>query len=339
MNLEDILKDCPKNPTIINNIIKAYHKINDNIYNKISCAISGGADSDVMLDICCKCDNDRKIDYVWYDTGLEYRATKDHLKYLEEKYGIEIKRCRAIKPIPISCREYGQPFLSKRISDYISRLQNHHFDFVNDGDKDYGELCKKHPNAKGALKWWCNAWGDKSSFNIERNKWLKEFMMSHPPTFNISDKCCTYAKKNVIKKYNKENEVDLNIMGVRKAEGGQRAKVYKSCFDSNIDSHDNYRPLFYYKDSDKSEYEEAYNVIHSKCYTEYGLKRTGCAGCPFGKDFEFELEVIEKYEPKLFKAVNKIFGDSYAYTREYKKFCEEMDKKYGSYAAYLRGNN
>lgn len=52
-----------------------------------------------------------------------------------------------------------------------------------------------------------------------------------------------------------------------------------------------------------------------------------CAGCPFGRDFEKELKIIKKYEPKLFVAVNNIFGDSYEYTRKYKNFCEEMDEK------------
>ena len=51
-----------------------------------------------------------------------------------------------------------------------------------------------------------------------------------------------------------------------------------------------------------------------------------CAGCPFGRDFEFELEVIEKYEPKLYRAVNNIFGDSYAYTRKYREFCKLKNK-------------
>ena len=64
---------------------------------------------------------------------------------------------------------------------------------------------------------------------------------------------------------------------------------------------------------------------NSRCYTEYGLKRTGCAGCPFGKDFEFELEVIQKYEPKLYKAVNNIFGDSYEYTRKYREFYKKKE--------------
>lgn len=94
----------------------------------------------------------------------------------------------------------------------------------------------------------------------------------------------------------------------------------------NASGCDNYRPLFWYKNNDKDCYDAAYAIEHSSCYTEYGLKRTGCAGCPFGRDFEYELEVIEKYEPKLYKAVNNIFGNSYEYTRKYKQFCKEMKK-------------
>ena len=57
------------------------------------------------------------------------------------------------------------------------------------------------------------------------------------------------------------------------------------------------------------------------------MKRTGCAGCPFGRDFEYELEVIQKYEPRLYKAVNNIFGESYEYTRRYREFCKQMKGK------------
>lgn len=105
MKLDDILKNCPKNPTVINNVVKTYHKINNDMYEKISVAISGGADSDDMLDICWMCDNDKKIIYVWCDTGLEYQATKDHLEYLEKKYNIRIIRIKAIKPIALSCKK------------------------------------------------------------------------------------------------------------------------------------------------------------------------------------------------------------------------------------------
>lgn len=331
-SIEELLEKCPKNQDIGDNLVKAWAKINSSKYKKELCAISGGSDSDVMLDVCWKCDKDNKIEYVWYDTGLEYQATKDHLKYLENKYGIEIKVCKAVKPIPAVCKQYGQPFLSKRVSDYMSRLQRHNFKWQ---DKLFEELYKEYPKCKTALKWWCNTNRDKSSFNIDRNKWLKEFIVENPPTFQISFVCCEYAKKKPAKKYLSDNEYDLNITGLRKAEGGLRATAYKNCFTENSDSHDEYRPLFWYTNSDKEEYENYYEIVHSKCYTEYGLPRTGCAGCPFGRDFEFELQVIEKYEPKLFKAVNNIFGQSYEYTRAYRSFCEEMDKKYGSYSKYL----
>lgn len=276
----------------------------------------------ILLDICWKCDKDNKIDYVWFDTGLEYQATKDHLKYLENKYGIKIISYKSIKPIPVSCNIYGQPFLSKQVSDYMSRLQKYNFEWE---DRPFDELYLKYSKCKTALQWWCNE-KQCDSFNIRKNKWLKEFIISNPPHFLISDKCCTYAKKKAVHKLIKENEYGLEITGIRKAEGGVRASAYKSCFDNNGDgTYDRYRPLFWYKNSDKNDYEIAYCIENSKCYTEYGLKRTGCAGCPFGREFEKELEIIEQYEPKLFKAVNNIFGNSYEYTRQYREFCKQKN--------------
>ena len=340
-SLDELLQTCPVNQIIGDNLVRAWSKINSLKYKKIVCSISGGSDSDVMLDIVWRCDKDNKVDYVWFDTGLEYQATKDHLKYLENKYGIEIKVHRAIKPIPTTCRTLGQPFVSKNTAEMIDRLQRHNFQWE---DEPLDVLLKRYckwdekkqdwSGCKGAIMWWCNA-NMSSQFCIKQNKWLKEFMIDNPPKFKISKKCCVYAKEKVAQNLISMEGYDLNIFGVRKAEGGIRSTAYKSCFDENLSGSDNYRPLFWYKNEDKSDYEIAYCVEHSKCYTEYGLTRTGCAGCPYGRDFEFELEVIEKYEPKLFKAVNNIFGDSYEYTRAYKNFCEDMDKKYGNYSKYL----
>ena len=89
--IEELLQDCPVNSIIGDNLIRAWSKINSPKYKKIVCSISGGSDSDVMLDIIWRCDKDNKVDYVWFDTGLEYQATKEHLKYLENKYNIKIK--------------------------------------------------------------------------------------------------------------------------------------------------------------------------------------------------------------------------------------------------------
>lgn len=321
-DLHDLIEQCPHHSIIGENLIRGWAKITSPLYDKIICTVSGGADSDVMLDIIWKCDLDNRVTYAWFDTGLEYQATKDHLEYLEKKYGIKIEKYKAIKPIPTTCKEYGQPFMSKYASEMISRLQRHNFKWE---DKPFDELYKEYPKCKVALQWWCNC-NISDRFDISRNKYLKEFMIANPPRFKISNKCCQYAKKDLVHKVIAENGYELEVNGVRKAEGGIRDVAYKTCFDSDGDW-DRYRPLFWYADEDKQRYEEHYGVTHSKCYTEYGLKRTGCAGCPFGKRFEAELEVIQKYEPKLYKAVMNIFGDSYAYTRAYKKFCEETKTK------------
>lgn len=313
--LNEILDRC-QNEVVGKSLMTTFQKINDINYKKILCSISGGSDSDVVLDLCHMMDNDNKIDYVYFDTGLEYQATKDHIKFLEEKYNIDIEIKRPKIPIPLSCKRYGQPFLSKRVSEMISRLQAHDFQWEDDTLEN---LIVKYPNCLSALRWWTNDYGDKSPLSIGYNKKLKEFLIANPPQFNISQKCCKYAKKDLAHDKLKEG-YDLNITGIRKAEGGVRSTAYKSCFDNNFGSYDNYRPIFWYKDADKEYYNEFFNIKNSRCYTEYGLKRTGCCGCSFGRDCQNEVLILEKFEPKLAVAVKNIFKDSYEYTRAYKEF-------------------
>jgi 3'-phosphoadenosine 5'-phosphosulfate sulfotransferase (PAPS reductase)/FAD synthetase len=321
MNIDEILSNCPKNKTIVDNLIRGYHIINNPKYENIMVSISGGADSDVMMDICSKLhDNDSNIIYVYFDTGLEYDATKKHIEYLENKYNTNIEIFKPKKTIPFTCNHYGQPFISKYVSEMMSRLQRHNFKWE---DEPFDVLYERYPKCKGALQWWTNS-QISDMFNIRRNKGLKEFIISNPPEFKISNLCCKYAKKNIARDVIKSHKCDLNVIGVRKYENGIRSAAYKNCFDEKLGECDVYRPLFWYTNQDKEEYEKFYNIKHSNCYSEYGLLRTGCAGCPFGRDFEVELNVIETFEPKLYKAVNNIFGDSYEYTRKYREFKERM---------------
>ena len=321
--LTQLLKMCEDvgNGTIFDSFLKTYPKIQ--CKNKIVCSISGGSDSDILLDIFTKLDPHKKVKYIWFDTGIEYEATKKHLEYLEDKYGIKIEHIKAIVPVPLGCKKYGVPFWSKHTSEMIERLQKHNFKWE---DKPLEELLEEYPNCKVALRWWCNDFGEWSRFNIKYVYGLKEYMVAHPPRHRISSRCCDGAKKDNAKKYLLENGADLNVTGIRKNEGGIRSSAYKSCFDiaKDNESWDNYRPIFWYSENDKEVYEKMFDVIHSSCYRDYGLSRTGCAGCPFGKDFEKELMIISKYEPKLFAAVNNIFGQSYEYTRNFYKFREEL---------------
>lgn len=264
-------------------------------------------------------------------------------------------RERAIKPIPLAVREYGQPFLSKNVSAQIQKLQKYNFDFSQELDNDYIRMIKKycvqynepHGNAVkiddkyysgcvSGILWWCNvtgklSWGtDKTStgiFNISRNKYLKEFMIENPPYFKIDNKCCDLSKKRVSSKYIKQHNIDLSIIGVRKAEGGLRATSYKNCFSEELHGCAQYRPLFWYLDSDKLDYEKSCNIIHSDCYKVWGFKRTGCVGCPYALDLFAELDIIQKFEPNMYKAVSNVFKDSYEYTKQYRQFVQDMKEK------------
>lgn len=353
--INEILGDC-ENPVIRESFRKANKIINDVKYKKILCSVSGGADSDVMLDICYKVDVDKKVEYVFFDTGLEYQATRDHLRALEYKYDIKIHREKPIKPIPYVAKHIGQPFVSKLVSEYMMRLQKFGFKFENlpfevlvkkycvKANEDKADSLNKKREDTGknvisgwyhlgdnwyrgcvsALKWWCNYKADDntatSKFNISRNTWLKEFLIDNPPWFNISNRCCSYAKKDVAKNYYKKHGIDLGIIGIRKAEGGARSTIYKTCYSVNNSGVDFYRPLFWYSNTDRKEYERRFVIKHSKCYTDYGLTRTGCVGCPYNTKLMKEVGIIKANEPNLYKATCNVFKDTYAYTEQYREF-------------------
>ncbi len=321
--ISNLISGAPNNDVIKKSIITTYQKIQE--HENILCSISGGSDSDIIMDLCQQMPGAEKITYTFFDTGLEFKATKEHLINLEEKYNVKIDRARSKKPVPICCREYGLPFLSKQVSEWINRLQTHNFKWE---DESLEELLVKYPNCRAALRWWCNDFENTSrgisSYNISYNQYLKEFLIAYPPDFIISNKCCHYAKKKVASDYKSHGKFDMNMYGVRKSEGGARKGAYKNCFSSKKGKIDEYRPIFWYKAEDKKTYEEHYNIQHSRCYTEYCLKRTGCAGCPYARNFEEELEAMRIFEPNLFIAVNNIFGKSYDYTRKYREFVENQ---------------
>lgn len=132
----------------------------------------------------------------------------------------------------------------------------------------------------------------------------------------------------MINRFIEENGFDLNIVGIRKAEGGARQTAYKNCFSEASEKHiAQYRPIFWFKNNDKEQFNNHYEICNSDCYNVWGLPRTGCSGCPYALDIEHELEAVRQYEPKLYKALINVFGESYEYTRKYREFCNIMNKK------------
>lgn len=285
-------------------------------------SISGGADSDIMLDLCTRLDPDNKLfTYIFCNTGLEYKATREHIGFLEQKYGISINTIHPKTPVVKSVRTYGQPFLSKVTSEYIERLQVLGFEF----DKYISDEDVKNKYGNAGM-WWSGNRKKLSSgmtpmFSVYKNPYLKEFLHTHKPTFKISAKCCNYTKKKPLHDAAKEL---ISYVGVRKAEGGVRANT-KQCLTISNDKR-MYRPIFWYTYDDKCHYEDIFNVQHSRCYAEYGLSRTGCAGCPFNPNIDEEIDITKKYEPEIYKAADNIFHESYEYTRMYNDFVIDYRK-------------
>lgn len=316
-SMSELLALFPNNPTILDAVIKTEDHITRQAQQggKIMVSISGGSDSDIMLDLFERIGYpDGLVYYAWFDTGMEYQATKRHLVYLEQRYGITIHRHRPKLTVAQACKRYGVPFLGKRPALAIGRLQQHGFDF--------GLICDNgHPSD---VAWWHG----NTRLSAAGTMGLKEFLMVSQPDFKISEKCCDYAKKTTAKIVAKQISATLNCIGMRRSEGGIRSIVYDSCFSEGKNGRaDNFRPIFWFTNEDKAEYEEYCKIHHSECYTKWGLKRTGCACCPFGSGFEKELEVVRREEPALYNLANKVFGQSYEYTRRYRRFKESLKRE------------
>ena len=58
-------------------------------------------------------------------------------------------------------------------------------------------------------------------------------------------------------------------------------------------------------------------IRYCDCYEVWGMKRTGCCGCPFNSKVHYDLEIMKKYEPTLYKACLNVFGESYRLMDEF----------------------
>lgn len=101
------------------------------------CSYSGGSDSDILIDLIERTrqmfnnavghEALKPVKYVFFNTGLEMQATKDHVKAAAEKYGVEIEECRPKINIVKAVREHGIPFMSKRFSQALGDWQKRVF--------------------------------------------------------------------------------------------------------------------------------------------------------------------------------------------------------------------
>ena len=321
---------------------------------KAICSYSGGSDSDILIDLIERTremlPNLPSVKYVFFNTGLEMAATKDHVRATAEKYGVEIEQARPKVGIVQAARTYGIPFASKIFSRRLSDWQKKgvplsitdEYEQAENKTCKYNELVARFPHSMAAIQFLCscNKAGEplpRSQTTINSRAYFLDFLKEFPPNFKFSAKCCYYCKKQLAHKIQKGYE--MIITGERCAEGGIRAltasenKTGATCFYEWGNQY-RLRPLFYVTDKDKAWYKERYGIKYSDAYEVYGLTRTGCCGCPISSKAVEELEKIKPYEPNVVKAAYAIFGKSYEYRQKYNEYKAWRRKEAKEYYQY-----
>lgn len=307
---------------------------------KAICSYSGGADSDILIDLI---ERTRSVfglppvKYVFFNTGLEMKATKDHVTAISEKYGVEIKEVRPKVNIVNATRRYGVPFVSKIMSAGLEGWQKKNiplsiaeeYEKADDKAAKRKELKERYPGSETTINFLCccNSAGEPRpdiQLVINSSKYMRDFINECPPDFQISAQCCDYCKKQVA--YNTQKGYEMIITGERRDEGGMRSVPRKDntalCFTETSSGQYRLRPLYYVSDKDKDWYKKRYKIQYSDAYEIYGLTRTGCCGCPISYKAVDDLELIRPYEPNVVKAAWNIFGKSYEYRKKYNDYKE-----------------
>jgi hypothetical protein len=253
---------------------------------------------------------------------------------MAEKYGVEIEEVRPAVGIVQATRKYGQPFVSKIMSYGLDEWQKKEvplsivdeFNQADDKEQKRQELRERYPKCESVINFLCccTSKGElrpNIQLVINSSKYMLDFIKEYPPDFKISAKCCDYCKKQVA--HNVQKDYEMIITGERRDEGGMRSVPRSGeenttmCFSETSKGQFRLRPLYYVSDSDKEWYKKTWDIKYSDAYEVYGMKRTGCCGCPISYRATEDLELIKPYEPNLVKAAWNVFGDSYRYRQKY----------------------
>lgn len=329
--------DAPEKFAAIQSIIM--QRLHD--HPKAICSYSGGSDSDILLHMIEQAremiPSLPSVKYVFFNTGLEMKATKEHVRAMEAKYGIQIETVRPRVGIVEATRKNGQPFISKIMSAGLEEWQKKnvplsiHDEYWQAEDKaaKRRELRARYPKCESLINFLCccNAAGEPRpdiQLVINSSKYMLDFIKAFPPQFRISAKCCDYCKKDAAHSVQKGYE--MVITGERRDEGGMRSVPRSGeanatmCFSQTANGQFRLRPLYYVSDTDKEWYRKTWDIRYSDAYEVYGMKRTGCCGCPISYRATDDLELIRPHEPNLVKAAWNVFGDSYRYRSMYNEY-------------------
>lgn len=231
---------------------------------------SGGKDSHFLLWFIKEYLGNTDIEIVGANTGFEIPEIRRRITQNSDVVVHPIMHRDKVK------EQYGIPCFSKLQDEYIHRYQT--------GNRS--------ENTMKAIN------GENVMFNLNRK--ARELLLSGK-LHKVSNKCCEYMKKRPMKQYEKRSG-RKPIIGVRGSESGLRKSQYETCVQSN----GSFTPIYDMSDDLMEMIYDLWQIPIPSCY-QY-LSRTGCAGCPYGRNTETELSLLPDIQRK---SITGYFKESY----------------------------
>lgn len=264
-------------------IAETYLKVlADRFKNKIDpekyyLSYSGGKDSHFLYWFIKEYLHDESIVIVGVNTSFEIPDIRDRILKNSDVVLHPIMNRWEIK------ERYGIPCFSKKHDEYIKRYQN--------GSRT--ENTMKYIN------------GENPIHNLSKKP--RELLLAGK-LHKISPMCCVCNKEKPMDTWGRKNGRKA-IMGVRGDESINRKAQYKSCLTAK----GSFTPLWDFTDELMDIMYRVYEIEIPSCY-QY-LTRTGCGGCPYGRNTETELSILPRLQRmnaiKYFKESYDVKGVNY----------------------------
>lgn len=242
---------------------------------------SGGKDSHFLYWFIKEYLHDNEIKIVGVNTYMEHHEILQRINK-----NCDVVLMPKMKPFEIK-EKYGSPCFSKQQDEYIKRYQTGHItDYlmtrITGQDKE----------------------GNKVTTMFKLNNKAKNLLLSGK-LHKVSPMCCKIIKKDTLHKYEKESGRKA-ILGIRGTESKVRNAMYKTCFTKDK----KFTPIHDLSDELLEKIIKKYNIEVPSVY-KY-INRTGCMGCPYGRNTERELTLLNKNQKKFvceyFKESYKVLG-------------------------------
>ena len=259
----------------------------DNFY----LSLSGGKDSTVLSWLVDKALPDNKIPRVFADTGIELNMIRDFVLDMA-KHDNRVVIIKPTVPIKQMLEAEGYPFKSKMHSNFVKKFQDEGFNYKS---------VRAYSRTENTLS-------GKPMMRPCPKKLLYQFTDENK--LKISDMCCYRLKEEPIFKWQKENNRSYGILGIMPAEGGRRDRA--QCLAFSGKKLKNFQPLVPVTKEWEDWLIDTYDIKICDIYKPpYNFERTGCKGCPFAINLQYELDTLEKYFPNERKQCERIWKPVY----------------------------